>query len=229
MSNSSSETVQAPASTGADIQAPAKEEVKADQAVAADPAAAAEPAKTESAAGKSVEAKTTTEEPAAEKKLAPEKYDLKLPEGSILDQAEVERVATLAKEKGLTNDHAQLMLDQRNEAIASFVEAHKPQGAIWNKQIDAWETQALEDKEIGGSKEALAKTAELTHRVVEKYATPSFKQLLDSSGYGSHPEVIRFLKHIAMEMSEDQLVVPGANTGGYVRPEDLFYPNMKKE
>src|SRR3990172_2365452 len=43
----------------------------------------------------------------------PEKYEIKLPEGSLLDASEIERTVTLAKEQGLSNKTAQALLDHQ--------------------------------------------------------------------------------------------------------------------
>ena len=45
--------------------------------------------------------------PASPAKIVPEKYDLKIPDGALITPADVERIATFAKERGLSNEEAQ--------------------------------------------------------------------------------------------------------------------------
>lgn len=196
---------------------------------------AVEAGKTEAAAEKKTESEKTetketeTKETQAAAKVVPEKYELKLPEGSVLDAADIEKVSTFAKEQGLTNDQAQAILEQRNDAIASFVDSIKPDGAKWNQVLDGFEQNALADPEIGGSKEKLAASAELAKRGQEKFGAPGLLKLLHESGYGSHPEVIRHFRKLGQLTANDKLVLPGA--GAATKPksrEEKFYPNAEE-
>lgn len=156
------------------------------------------------------------EKPQVENKEAkpavPEKYDLKLAEDSVLDSSVVEKVAALAKERGLSNDDAQKFLEQEEANVAEFIEKRKTD----------WAAEIQGDKEIGG--EAFKENVELAHRVIKRYGTESLTKELNRSGYGNHPELVRLLSRIGKSMSEDQLVLPGAQAGGKKNIEDIFYP-----
>jgi hypothetical protein len=58
---------------------------------------------------------TPPEAKPTEAKVVPEKYDLKLPEASLLDASHVEKLTAFAKERGLSNDEAQALLERENQ------------------------------------------------------------------------------------------------------------------
>lgn len=180
---------------------------------AADPAAATPP----------VEPKAG-EPPAKEpnKPTVPEKYDLKMPENSLLDPSTIEKISTYAKEKGLSNEAAQELLERENQAVASYHEAQmenvkKIQGN-WLKECEA-------DKEIGGAE--FKKNAELAKRVVDRFASEEFKKALNESGFGNHPELVRTFMRIGREMGEDVLI-HAKSQGGQKPMEDVFYGSTKQ-
>lgn len=158
------------------------------------------------------EAKTLlTSEPEPPRPVVPEKYDIVLPENTPLDPTVTERVTALAKELGLTDaKHAQGVLDAIHGEVATSLETFKkaiePGGALWTETKQRLEQDALADKEIGGSPEALSASVVEAKRVLDQYATPEFKAFLEQSGDGSHPEFIRFLKRVAKGLGEDTLV-----------------------
>lgn len=93
------------------------------------------------------------------------------------------------------------------------------------QQIDAWGAELKADKEFGGEKfDANLATA---IKGVEAVGSPALRQLLDETGMGSHPEIVRaFLK-------VGQLVADAPFATGAQPPQqakDLgarMYPNMK--
>ncbi len=186
--------------------------VVATPAEATAPAAAA-PAKTEAVVDQPKSEPAAPAEPA--KPAAPEKYDLKLPENSLLDATHVGKIAALAKANGLTNEQAQGYLEAESEAVATYVEQRK----------EAWKSEAIADPEIGG--DAAKQNVELAHRVLERYATPKLKEELNKTGYGNHPELVRMLVRLGKEMAPDSLVIPGTQSGGKKSMEDVFYGETK--
>jgi len=160
---------------------------------------------------------TTSEAPKAAPAI-PEKYELKLPEGSSLDQSALDQVAAYAKEKGLSQEMAQAVLERENLAVSSYSERIDKE---WEATKQQWVQTALSDKELGG--DAFKANVELAHRVIKKYASDEFVKALDSSGFGNHPELIRTFLRIGKLMSEDKLVLPGAQAGGKKPIEELFY------
>ena len=167
------------------------------------------------------------QKPEAEKgteggRVVPEQYTLKLPDGAVLDASAVEEVAAFAKERKLTNEEAQAILERDNAKIASYHEAQRQKLA---QQVEQWVVEAKADKEIGG--EAFPKNVEMAKRVLDRFAPQEFKDALNETGLGNHPELIRVFARIAKAMSEDQLVVGGPSAQTQKSPEEVFYPTQK--
>lgn len=136
-------------------------------------------------------------------KVAPEKYDLKLPEGSKLDAKHLESVTAFAKANKLSQDEAKALVE-RDDAVSKAQYAKLDAEA--KQFIESLVPLAKADKDIGG--ESFDKNVQLAQRVVTKFDTNGvFKKMLDETGYGNHPEVIRIFRNIGNAMKEDELVI----------------------
>lgn len=165
------------------------------------------------------------EKPSAEsnspaKSVVPEKYDLKLPEKSLLPESAIEDISSYAKEKGLSNEQAQELVNDRNNAITGFVEREQ---AKLKDMSNKWAEEVAKDKEIGG--DALPKNAELAKRVLEKFFPEDVRKFLNDSGFGNHPGLVRGFVRLAKQMSEDQLVIPKSEPLQKKPIEQVFYPS----
>lgn len=156
-------------------------------------------------------------------RVVPDKYDLKLPDGSLLDAKATEKVSSFAKEMKLTQTEAQAVLERESALLASYVDNQKQHLAQQQKE---WVESVKVDKELGGDN--FNKNIEMAKRVVDRYGTDSFKKALNDSGLGNHPELVRFVSRIGKAMSEDQLVLPGTSPAGKKSLEDIFYPQPTK-
>lgn len=153
---------------------------------------------------KTAEQKRQEQELADRKAKAPAKYDLKPSEDSLLDSMSVDRIAAIARERGLTNEEAQ------QQVVAMEQQAHE----IREQNVAAWNKQIKEDKELGGEK--LPTTQQNIGRFVAKFAPQGsdLAKLLHVSGYGSHPAVVRLMNQIGSTMKEDKPLNPGGGGGG---------------
>ena len=229
-------TVTTPAITAAPVTGA---EVKSALQYHEEAAAATEAYQNETDAAKKVELKKTAQElltktkesykaekEAAEKALAdgknkaPEKYDLKLPEKSLLTQASLDKISAIAKERGLSNEQAQAFVERESAAIA---EDRQTQKAEFVKLNNGWFEELKSDKVFGGEK--LAEADEKVSRFIDTFGTPEFKKELMDSGMGRHPGFFRMLRSAAEAMGEDKFIAPGAQA---VQKEgsraDKFYP-----
>ena len=147
----------------------------------------------------------------------PEKYEFKAPEGKAYDNAVLEPFAEAAREANLTQDAAQKILDRMAPALA----------ARQQEQVAAVRTGWLEssrtDKEFGGDK--LQENLSAAKRALDSYAAPEFRKLLDDTGLGNHPEVIRMLVRVGKSMNEDSFVAGGAAFKGTQDLAAKLYPN----
>lgn len=136
-------------------------------------------------------AKETPVPKAEDKPAVPEKYELKLQDGSRLDKAYLDKIASEAKEQGLSQEQAQKLVDHGSSVVDSFAKA---QQEALTAQVEGWKKAALEDKEIGGAK--FEETVERAHRNLKQFGTPELITMLDNSGLSNHPEVIRAFARI---------------------------------
>ena len=154
---------------------------------------------------------TTTEATAPESKpAAPETYDLKLPEGSLLSADAVQEVEARARAAGLSNEHAQMLLNERESALAAHAEKLQAEhDQRWQKE---WPEAIKNDPEMGGEKyEATVRNAQ---KVMGRFASPALKEALTASGYGNHPEMVRMMSSIAKVISEDVFEPAGGQSAG---------------
>jgi hypothetical protein len=148
----------------------------------------------------------------------PDKYELKLSDKSPLDNDALTRIAGLAKEKGLSQDQAQLLVQAEESSLTNF---QTKQAEAYNQTKAQWAEAVQKDKEIGG--ENFKQSVALSSRVVDRFATEEFKKTLDVTGLGQHPEIVRVFARIGKAMSNDQLIMPGAQGAGKKEMKDILY------
>lgn len=210
-------TAQAPAAQAASATAPEAQKAPAASAQAPD-AAAAQAAKAQAGDASSDATKPEAKPAKDEKPVVPEKYDLKLPKDSALSDSHLEKLSSYAKEKGLSNEQAQSLLERESQAVSDYAAS---QQAKLQEVSNSWVEQAKNDKELGG--EGFKQNAEFAKRVVTRFGTDEFKKELNKTGLGNHPELLRVFSRIGKAMSEDQLVIPGVQSGGKKSPESILY------
>lgn len=141
---------------------------------------------------------------------APDAYEFKPPEGQQFDTEVLSVFQEAAKELNLSQDAAQKILDK----MAPTVQARQMQQL---EQIRTdWANQATADKEYGG--DALNENLAIAKKSLDAFGTPELRSLLQESGLGNHPEVIRFMFRAGKAISEDKFV-GGARQGGKDAPK----------
>lgn len=165
----------------------------------------------------SANAAAGTQDPKATEPVAPESYDLKMPDGVELDQDAVAEFTAIAKELKLDQAAAQKLADVGAKMVQRQVEAHA-------KLVESWVEQVKTDKEIGGDR--LAENLGVARKALETFGTPELRDVLNATGLGNHPEVIRAFYKVGKAISEDRFV-SGAPKGGTADdPAKKLFPNM---
>jgi hypothetical protein len=168
----------------------------------------------------SAEGKTEGEQgKAGDEPVVPEKYEFKAPEGREFDQGVLEQFSEVAKELKLTQEGAQKVIDKLGNAFAekqaNTIESAR---AEWIKSVNG-------DKEFGGEK--LKENLAVAKKALEAFGTPELRTLLNESGLGNHPEIIRAFYRAGKQISEDRFVSGGAGgLGGARDPAKSLYPNQ---
>lgn len=150
---------------------------------------------------------------------APEKYeDFKAPEGLTFDSNVIGQFSEVAKELNLPQDKAQLLLDKMGPVLASRqIEQLQTARTEWVGQVKA-------DKEYGG--DALPENLAVAKKALDTFGTPELRTLLNESGLGDHPEVIRLFYRAGKAISEDGFVAGKPNGGTNPDPAKRLFPNQ---
>lgn len=145
-------------------------------------------------------------------------YDLKLAEESHLDAKAIEEVTAFATENKLSNEAAQAMLKREEEMLTNFVQSNE---AALDAQVNQWRESIVADKVLGG--ENLETTKANSRRAVERFGSEGFIEILNTTGYGNHPEVVGFLNKLGSLMSEDSLISGKAEPAAQKELHEYFY------
>lgn len=187
--------------------------------------AAAAKAATDQAAADKVTTDAAAAKKAADDAAKPIAYDtVKLADGSLLDKSDLEKVIAYATEKKLTPEQAADLLTQREQAATDLTAR---QTESFKKQIDQWASDVKSDKDLGGANfDATLADVKLA---MDKFAPEgsTFRKIVNESGYGNHPEFVRFVAAIGKAMKEDKGLGNaggGGNTNNNDKPNhEVFY------
>jgi len=191
--------------------APATEAVKPAEATTETPATepAAPPVKEEA---KAPEVKPT-------ERVTPEKYEFKAPEGTQLDPELVGTFETTAKELGLTQSEAQTLVEKMAPQMVAAQEAAR------TAVVTQWTADAKSDKEFGGDK--LNENLAVAKKALDAVGTPELKELLEKTGLGNNPEIIRAFYRVGKQISTGSFVQGGkAPVSQSGNAASKLYPDM---
>ena len=138
--------------------------------------------------------------------VVPESYELKMPEGIELDKTAADEFSTIAKELKLDQASAQKFADVGAKMAQRQVEKHA-------ELVQSWVEQVKADKDIGGDK--LQENLGIARKALETFGTPELRDILNATGFGNNPEVIRAFYKMGKAIGEDGFVkgsAPGPQT-----------------
>jgi len=160
---------------------------------------------------------TSTPDTKPTEPVVPEAYELKMPDGVELDQAATTEFTAIAKELKLDQAAAQKLADIGAKMAQRQADAHA-------QLVETWTEQVKTDKEIGGDK--LAENLGVARKAIDTFGSPELKALLNSTGLGNHPEVVKLAFKVGKAISEDGFVSgsPKGNTTN--DPAKKLFPNM---
>lgn len=129
---------------------------------------------------------------------APEKYEWNQGEGVEIDEKLAGEFEPLAREMNLTNDQANKLASE----MLPKVQQHMSE--TWQKQVDDWRQAAETDAEFGGAK--FEQTMTDARKVLEAYGSPELTEVLDQTGLGNHPALVKMFAQMGASLKEDQIV-----------------------
>ena len=154
---------------------------------------------------------------------APEKYvDFKIPEGMEIDKDLLEKSVPVLKELNLTQDQAQKLVDLQ----AGFTKQTAEKAAkAWKDTIDGWVNEAKSDKEFGGANFntnlAIAKVG------IKEFGDTQFSEMLEFTGVGNHPAMIRFLMKVGKVVKEADILQGSNRAGSDIDKAKILFPTMQ--
>jgi len=156
-----------------------------------------------------------TEAQAVEPQI-PESYEFQMPEGVEIDQDAVQEFSGLAKELKLDQANAQKVADIAVKMMAKQTEQHQ-------NLVTSWTEQTKADKEFGGDR--LNENLAVAKKALDAFGTPELRDVLNMTGLGNHPEVIRAFYRAGKAISEDRFI-SGSPKGAEVDPARRLFPSM---
>ena len=147
---------------------------------------------------------TTVESETSEKVAvegAPDKYEFNTKVTDAPEELDPEVITAfgeVAKDLNLPQEAAQKVLDK----VAPVIQA-KQAKVLEQAKLD-WANDSQADKEFGG--ENLAENLNVAKQALDAFGSDSLKSLLHETGFGNHPEIIRFMYKAGKAISEDSYV-----------------------
>jgi hypothetical protein len=174
------------------------------------------PAQPDGTAAPATQDAAGTQDEKATEPVVPESYELKMPDGIELDKAAADEFSTIAKELKLDQERAQKLADVAAKMQQRQVENHA-------KLVQSWVEQVKADKDIGGDK--LDENLGIARKALDTFGTPELRDILNATGFGNNPEVIRAFYKMGKAISEDGFV-KGSPSGGETDLAKRMFPTM---
>jgi hypothetical protein len=152
-------------------------------------------------------------------------YDFAPPEGYEVDQELKSEFQKLAESEGLTEEQAKKFWDLGMENLKKNDPNKFIQDTI-EKNTKQWYQELKDDPDIGGDN--LPETEYYARKAIQQFANDTVINLLDSSGLGNHPEIVRTFSQVGKQLTEGNFhQSQGSGTSDQPRkPEEILYPNQ---
>jgi hypothetical protein len=151
---------------------------------------------------------------------APENYEpFQLPAEIRLEPSLLDLFHGRARDMNLSQAAAQSLIDVHLECLQAYRRAQHEAAAL---QQEEWLEAVRSDAEIGGPR--LAENLGFAAEAIRRLGSPALRDILNESGLGNHPEVVRFFVRAGMALGEGRYVA-----GGYRNPRtaaQVLYPTM---
>lgn len=149
---------------------------------------------------------------------APEAYELKAPEGYPISEDGLKDLNALCKGAKLTREQGEAVLKYMHSNYAAWQDSQVAQVAKWAEEARA-------DKDFGGDKFD-ANVADAKRGLATFDTDGSIRAMLEETGYGSHPAVLKIFARVGKALGEDSL---HHSTGGASEKPlaERFYGNNK--
>ena len=168
-----------------------------------------------------------TEQPAEEQKeqfIKESDWNLNPADYKGLSQEFVAGYTGIAKELGISSVQAGTMLEKAYDLI------QQQDKDVVAKQAKEWQNSSRNDTEFGGR--SFEANLEIAQKALNQWGGEALVNILNETGLGNHPEVIRFFYRAGKSISEDGFMRGGVSTGKQVATFDqaaaALFPTMVK-
>lgn len=180
------------------------------------------------------DAEKQTDEKDAKAAEIPTKYELKLPEGVLIDDGLMDKFTKEMQAIKADNATAQKFADLHLEAIGV---ALQKQADAWTaeetKKVETWVGELKADKDLQGVNEAGVAKIDATlndaRKVLNALGSPDevkkLKADLDASGLNCHPMLIKGLAKFAHLIGDDNMVIGAPSAKSEKTAAQVLYPN----
>lgn len=157
-----------------------------------------------------------TDEAAAKAAGAPEKYEAFVaPEGTALAPAVITKFEETARALNLPQDKAQQLINEMAPVMAQ-----QQQAQVEQLRAD-WAAASTADKEFGGEK--LAENLGFARKAIDTFGSPELRTMLNETGLGNHPDVVRFMVRAGKALGEDKILTGGAPASANRSAAEVLY------
>lgn len=153
------------------------------------------------------------------------------PEGfEQLDETALAEATPILRALGVeTPERAQEVVNQFAPILKGMIERSMEQNTQAFMDLAAqtrtqWAKDAMADPEIGGGQAKLNQNLATAAKALDRFGTPALREMLDETGIGNHPELIRAWAKVGKAISEDSFHRSDGTAQERVAREDKFYP-----
>lgn len=161
-------------------------------------------------------------------------YEVTLPEGQPLDAEALAAVSPLFKELGLSNEGASKLVSAYAETVLPRVTEQVMAGvnadvaATQKAWADESRAAVADDAKLEPGARAfdgkpLAQVQSVAAKALDKLGSPEFREFLNETGLGNHPQMLRFAYRAGSAISEDTSFDRGGPAAAPATREEKFY------
>jgi hypothetical protein len=140
-----------------------------------------------------------------------------VPEGITTDEEMLGEFQAAAKGLKLSQEDAQKFADLG-------VKMQLKQADSYRKTQEDWIEATKTDAEFGGEK--LSENLGIALKARDAFGGPALIKVLNDTGLGNHPEIIRAFYRVGKAISEDNRVITGNPSGNPADPAKRMFPNQ---
>lgn len=158
---------------------------------------------------------------------APEPFDvksLKIPEGVEVPEEILSAFGEVATKRGLRGEAAQDVFDLGQKVAA---QVHEANVKAWAETQKKWRDEISADKDFGGEK--LKPTLAKVSKLLDRFADPGWRDVLNQTYMGNNPFLIRTLARMADAFTEPGHVAGKPAASAQPSIASTFFPSMTKE